>query len=125
MLITKLAAKLHGVRVTGADLNYEGSIALDETFLLQSGMEVFEKVDIYNVSTGGRFSTYIIKAPKGSKQATLNGASARMVQTGDKIIVCCFRQYERGEWEGVKVLLFDDENNFNIQAYTVRENADE
>lgn len=124
MLITKLSSKLHQITVTEADLYYEGSIALDEVFLKESGMEEFEKVDIYNINNGARFSTYVLKSPKGSKQAMLNGAAARMVQVGDKIIVCAYRHYEQTQYHGPTVLLFNDDNTF-VRQQGILEQAGE
>jgi aspartate 1-decarboxylase len=82
MQLKFLQAKLHRVRVTEADLNYEGSCAIDADLLEASGMREFQHIDIYSVTTGNRFSTYIIEAPRGSGTISLNGAAARMVQLG-------------------------------------------
>mgnify|MGYP002717174949 CR=1 FL=1 len=118
MLITKLSSKLHQITVTEADLYYEGSIALDEVFLKESGMEEFERVDIYNINNGERFSTYILKAPQGSRQAMLNGAAARLVQVGDKVIVCAYRNYPPNGYQSPTVLLFQENNTFTHQSAT-------
>ena len=115
MLKTKLAAKLHSITLTGSDLHYEGSIALDKNYLDASGMEPFERVDIYNITNGQRFSTYILEAPAGSETVMVNGAAARLVQKGDQVIVCAYRHYGPDEYQGPRVLLFGKKNKFKIQ----------
>ena len=95
MLITLLKSKIHRARVTGADLNYEGSISIDSQLMKAADIYEFEKVDVYNISNGSRFSTYVITGGKG--EITLNGAAARLVQTGDLIIIAAYGLYEKDE----------------------------
>lgn len=115
MLITRLHAKLHRACVTGADLHYEGSIAIDKDLLRLAQMTPYEKVDIYNINNGQRFSTYIIEAAAGSKEVSLNGAAARMVQKGDRIIVCAYRHYSMDENPlEPRVVLLDEFNTPSI-----------
>ena len=112
MLLTLLQAKLHRVRVTEADLNYEGSCGIDEALLEASGLRVNQYIELYNVSNGERFSTYIIKAPRGSGAISLNGAAARKAMVGDLLIICAYSQYNEAEaatHEPV-VVLVDDKN---------------
>ena len=90
MILTMLKAKLHRATVTGADLDYEGSIAIDRDLLDASGMLPHEQVDVLNISTGGRFTTYAIEAPRGSREIVVNGAAARLVQKGDKVIIVAY-----------------------------------
>jgi aspartate 1-decarboxylase len=85
-----LLAKLHRVKVTEADLNYEGSCAIDEDLLDASGMVPYEKIELYNINNGERFSTYIIQAPRGSGVISLNGAAARKAHVGDLLIICTY-----------------------------------
>jgi aspartate 1-decarboxylase len=92
MLLTMLKSKLHRATVTGADLDYEGSIAIDRDLLDLSGILPHEQVDVLNISTGGRFTTYAIEAPRGSRDVAVNGAAARLVQTGDKVIIVAYCQ---------------------------------
>jgi aspartate 1-decarboxylase len=92
MLLTMLKAKLHRATVTGADMHYEGSIGIDRDLLDASGILPHEQVDVLNISTGGRFTTYAIEAPRGSRAIAVNGAAARLVQVGDKIIVIAYCQ---------------------------------
>ena len=83
-----LKGKLHRVTVTGNDLNYEGSCAIDEELLDASGIYPFEKIEIYNINTGERFETYTIVAKKSSGIVALNGAAARKAVKGDMLIIC-------------------------------------
>src|SRR5919108_6102940 len=90
MLRTMLQAKLHRVRVTQADLDYEGSCGIDEALLEASGLRENQYIELYNVNNGERFSTYIIKAPRGSGAISLNGAAARKAHVGDLLIICTY-----------------------------------
>jgi aspartate 1-decarboxylase len=92
MLLTMLKAKLHRATVTGADMHYEGSIGIDRDLLDASGILPHEQVDVLNISTGGRFTTYAIEAPRGSREIAVNGAAARLVQVGDKVIIIAYCQ---------------------------------
>ena len=92
MLLTMLKSKLHRATVTGADLDYEGSIAIDRDLLDFSGILPRERVDVFNINTGGRFTTYAIETPRGSRDVAVNGAAARLVQTGDKVIIVAYCQ---------------------------------
>lgn len=85
-----LLAKLHRVTVTEADLHYEGSCGIDEELLGAAKMCEYEKIELYNINNGERFSTYIIKAPKGSGVISLNGAAARRAHVGDHLIICTY-----------------------------------
>ena len=79
-----LKTKLHRATVTGADMHYEGSIGIDRDLLDASGILPHEQVDVLNINTGARFTTYAIEAPRGSAEIAVNGAAARLVQKGDK-----------------------------------------
>ena len=92
MLLTMMKAKLHRATVTGADMDYEGSIAIDSDLLDASGILPHEQVDVLNINTGGRFTTYAIEAPRGSRDVAVNGAAARLVEKGDKIIIVAYCQ---------------------------------
>ena len=92
MLLTLLKAKLHRATVTGADLDYEGSISIDRELMDASGLLPHEQVDVLNLNTGGRFTTYVIEAERGSCAICVNGAAARLVQPGDKVIVVAYCQ---------------------------------
>jgi aspartate 1-decarboxylase len=90
VFLIMLKAKLHRATVTGADLDYEGSIAIDRDLLDASGILAHEQVDVLNINTGGRFTTYAIEAPRGSRAIAVNGAAARLVQKGDKVIIVAY-----------------------------------
>lgn len=90
MLLNIFRAKLHRVVVTQADLNYKGSVTIDEALLEASGMIENERVQIVNVDNGERFETFIIKGERGSGVICLNGPAARRVQVGDKLIIIAY-----------------------------------
>jgi aspartate 1-decarboxylase len=112
MTRTMLQAKLHRVRVTEADLHYEGSCGIDEWLLEASGIREFQQVEIYNINNGERFATYAIKAPQGSGTISLNGAAARKAVVGDLLIIAAYAALTAEElpnWRPVIVLV--DEHN--------------
>ncbi len=92
MLRQYLNKKIHRATVTDANLNYVGSITIDEEFLELAGILEWEKVEILNINNGERFQTYAIKGKRGSKCFCLNGAAARKAQPGDKIIIVTYAQ---------------------------------
>jgi aspartate 1-decarboxylase len=117
MLRTLLQAKLHRVRVTQADLDYEGSCGIDEALLEASGMREHQYIELYNVANGERFSTYIIKASRGSGEISLNGAAARKAMVGDLLIICAYSTYSEAELEQyAPVVVLVDEHNRPRQA---------
>ena len=97
MMSVFLKAKLHMASVTQAELWYDGSCAIDADLLALSGMREFEQIDIYNVSNGERFTTYIIVAEAGSGIISMNGAAARRCQVGDRIIIATYGQFSEAE----------------------------
>jgi aspartate 1-decarboxylase len=112
MLLTLMKAKLHRATVTQADLDYEGSIAIDRDLLEASGILPHEQVDVLNITNGQRFTTYAIEAPRGSRVVGVNGAAARLVQKNDKVIVVAYCQMPAEEARNYapNVVLLDDEN---------------
>jgi aspartate 1-decarboxylase len=92
-----LRAKLHRAIVTEADLHYEGSCGIDAALLEAADMREFEKIELYNVNNGERFSTYIIPAPPGSGVISLNGAAARKAHVGDLLIICTYAPMSEDE----------------------------
>ncbi|SFV53928.1 Aspartate 1-decarboxylase [hydrothermal vent metagenome] len=111
MTITMLYSKIHRATVTDANLNYVGSITIDKDLLDAASMRVGQKIDIVNVNNGERFSTYIIAGERGKKEMCLNGAAARKVHVGDKIIVIAYAsmtQEEADEYKPKIVILNDD-----------------
>ena len=109
---TMLKSKIHRARVTEACVDYEGSISIDSRLLEEADMLLYERVDIYNVSNGERFSTYIIEGERDSGVICLNGAAARKVSVGDVVIICTYADMENEECPGHQPkCVFVDENN--------------
>jgi len=118
MIRTVLQGKLHRVKVTQADLHYEGSCAIDQDFLDAAGILQYEAIDIYNVTNGQRFSTYAIAAERGSKIISVNGAAARCACAGDIMIICSYVQVEdevARSWQP-KVAYFEGDNEMKRLA---------
>jgi len=112
MTRTMLLAKLHRAVVTEADLHYEGSCGIDESLMEAADMREFEKIELYNINNGERFSTYIIKAARGSGIISLNGAAARKAHVGDHLIICTYGPVNDHEAlsHNPKIVLLDDHN---------------
>ncbi len=112
MILTMLKSKIHRATVTQCDLHYEGSITIDTELLDQSGILPHEQVDVLNINTGARFTTYAIEGERGSGIIGINGAAARLAQKGDLVIVCAYAQMSDGEAQDFAptVLLMDDHN---------------
>ena len=112
MKITLMRAKIHRATVTQADLNYEGSISIDEELLDQSGILNHEMVDVLNINNGERFTTYAIRAPKNSGEIKINGAAARKVQVGDNVIIIAYgsMKFEEARNFQPKVILVNSKN---------------
>ncbi|WP_339654010.1 aspartate 1-decarboxylase [Flavobacterium frigidarium] len=115
MQIQVLKSKIHRVKVTGADLNYIGSITIDETLLEASNIIEGEKVAIVNINNGERFETYAIKGKKDSGEITLNGPAARKVQKDDIIIIIAYATLEFEEAKTFKPwIIFPNENDNSL-----------
>lgn len=112
MLRTVLGGKIHRATVTGADLNYVGSITVDVDLLEAAGIAVNEKVQIVNNNNGERFETYTIAGKRGSGEVCLNGAAARLVQKGDIVIIMSYVILDNAELQNYqpKVVLVDGNN---------------
>jgi aspartate 1-decarboxylase len=112
MHITLMKGKIHRARVTEADLHYEGSISIDRSLIEAAGFLVNERVDIYNIDTGARFSTYVIEAPRDSGKIGLNGAAARLALTGDKLIIVSYASFDLAEARSFepRVVLVNEQN---------------
>lgn len=112
MLITVVKSKIHRVKVTGADLNYIGSITIDENLMDGANIVEGEKVQIVNNNNGNRLETYAIPGPRGSGEITLNGAAARLVSKGDVLILITYAQMTMEEAKSFKpTLLFPNEED--------------
>ncbi len=112
MFITMLKSKIHRATVTGADVDYEGSITVDKELMGVAKLIEYERVDIYNISNGQRFSTYVIKGEQGKGEICLNGAAAKLVSVGDLIIICSYSHHDEKEIGKHKpVIVHVDEKN--------------
>jgi len=116
-----LQGKLHRVKVTQADLHYEGSCAIDQDFLEAAGILEYEAIDIYNVTNGKRFSTYAISGERGSKIISVNGAAAHCADVGDILIIASYvtmPDEQARSWQP-KVAYFDGDNDMKRTAKAV------
>ena len=112
MEITLLKAKIHRAVVTQADLDYVGSITIDSRLLHEAGILEYEKVEIADIDNGNRFETYAIAGEEGSGIVCLNGAAAKCVNVGDKVIIMAYAHMTPEEARTHKpTVLFVDENN--------------
>lgn len=122
-----VAGKLHGITVTGADLNYHGSITLDPDHCEQAGILPLEFVEIWNRNSGARISTYVILGERGSRCCILNGAAARTCQPGDEVIICNSVYVDEAEIPALRprVLTFDKDNKVTGKlVYEVERDAE-
>ena len=115
MQVTLMKGKIHRARITEADLHYEGSISIDRNLIEAAGFLINERVDIYNIDTGARFSTYVIEAPAGSGTIGLNGAAARLAMAGDKVIIVAYASFDGEEARRFqpRVVIVDKKNRQN------------
>jgi len=113
MTISMLKAKLHRLRVTEADLYYEGSITVDEELLDTAGLLPYEKVQVVNVNNGHRLETYTIPGEAGERTVCLNGPAARLAAPGDEVIVIAYADLTPSEAQQhhPRVVLVDEDNN--------------
>jgi len=109
---TLLKSKIHRVRVTDANLNYEGSLTIDSDLMKAADILPYEEVRVYNINNGARFETYAIAGPAGKGDICLNGAAARMGAPGDLIIIATYATYDEAETVAHKpvVVLVDTKN---------------
>ena len=99
MIITMLKAKIHRATVTESNLHYVGSITIDRDLMEASGILEYEKVSVVDIDNGSRFDTYVIEGDCGSGVICVNGAAARLVQPGDKVIILAYCQMDSEEAE--------------------------
>lgn len=117
MFRTMMKSKLHRATVTEANLNYVGSITIDEDLMEAGNLWENEKVQIVNNNNGARLETYVIKGPRGSGVICLNGAAARLVQPGDKVIIISYAMMTEEEARRYKpTIVILDENNQQLQS---------
>jgi len=107
-----LRAKIHRATVTQCDLNYEGSCGIDEDLLEAADIREFERIELYNVNNGERFSTYAIRGQRGSGEISLNGAAARRAHLGDLLIICTYAPMDEEQVAryAPKIVFVDDRN---------------
>lgn len=119
MTVEMLKGKIHRATVIQAELDYVGSITVDEELLEAAGILEYEKVQIVDVNNGSRFETYTICGERGSGMICLNGAAARCVSTGDKIIIMAYGQYDSEEAKNHKpsVVFVDEKNKISRISY--------
>ena len=115
MKIFVLKSKIHKARVTSKNINYTGSITIDRDLMDKVNLYPFEKVDIYDIDNGERFTTYVLEGKRGGKDIILNGAAARKVETGDKIIIASYTMIDSEEIFTPKVIILDEKNNITIE----------
>ncbi|MFC2140253.1 aspartate 1-decarboxylase [Candidatus Auribacterota bacterium] len=113
MRISVCRAKIHRARVTGASVDYEGSLTIDEELMERVGIYPYEKILVANINNGNRFETYVIKGERGKRQICLNGATAKLGRIGDIIIILNFGQLEESEINQFKpkYITLDHDNN--------------
>lgn len=113
MMITMLKAKIHRATVTESNLNYVGSITIDKDLMEASGILEYEKVGVVNIDNGNRLETYVIEGECGTGVICLNGAAARLVHSGDKVIILAYCQVDSEEAENYspKIVFVGSGNN--------------
>jgi aspartate 1-decarboxylase len=120
---TMLKSKIHRATITGSDLHYVGSITVDQDLLDAADIREHEQVHVVDVDNGARFETYTISGERGSGEICINGAAARLVHTGDTIIVISYAEYSEEELESYvpRVVHVNQTNEIVITDATVRE----
>ncbi len=121
MQLTMLKCKLHRARVTHAELDYEGSCAIDGRLLDLAGIHEYEQIQIYNVGNGERFTTYAIRAENGSGIISVNGAAAHKARVGDRVIICAYCEVNAAEARvhKPKLVYLDEANRVTRTANTI------
>ncbi len=111
-----LRAKVHRITVTECDVEYEGSLTLDRDLMDSSGMVAFERIDVYDIDNASRFSTYLIEGPRGSGACRVNGAAARLVEVGHKVIIAAYAAMDESKiaTHVPKIVLVDDANRLTV-----------
>jgi len=121
MQITLLKSKLHRVTTTHAELDYEGSCAIDLHFMQTAGIREYEQIQIYNVTNGERFTTYAITAESGSGMISVNGAAAHKASPGDLLIIATFASMSEKEADSFKpkMVYFNEKNEITHTANAI------
>lgn len=121
MQLTMLKCKLHRACVTHAEVDYEGSCAIDSRLLDLAGIHEFEQIQIYNVTNGERFTTYAIRAEAGSGIISVNGAAAHRARVGDRVIICAYADMEENlaRLHKPRLVYLDETNRVTRTANTI------
>ncbi len=121
MQLTLLTAKLHRAYVTHAELDYEGSCAIDTDLLDAAGITEYEQIQIYNIANGERFTTYAIRAERGSKIVSVNGAAAHKASPGDRLIICTYAAMSEQEASAhrPRLVYLNEHNEITRTANTI------
>ena len=121
---TMLKSKIHRARVTGVNLDYEGSISIDKKLIEQADMLVYEQVEILNINNGARFTTYVIEGPENSGEVAINGAAARLAVKGDTVIIVSYCNVDTEEaGQLMPRLVYVDANNRITHISTAIDNV--
>jgi aspartate 1-decarboxylase len=121
-----MKSKIHRATVTDADLHYVGSITIDKDLMERADLLAYEQVTVLDIDNGSRFETYVIEGDRGTGQICLNGAAARLVQKGDKVIVLTYADYDEAELESYEPkIVHVDTANRPVTAELARELAGE
>lgn len=115
MFLNMLKGKIHRATVVQAEIDYVGSITIDEELMEAAGILEYERVQVVDVNNGNRLETYVIAGERGSGMICLNGAAAKLVEAGDKVIIMCYAQMTAEEFKDnpPKVVFVDDNNKIN------------
>ncbi len=115
MFLNMLKGKIHRATVVQAEIDYVGSITIDEELMEAAGILEYERVQVVDVNNGNRLETYVIAGEKGSGMICLNGAAAKLVEVGDKVIIMCYAQMTAEEFKDnpPRVVFVDDNNKIN------------
>jgi aspartate 1-decarboxylase len=118
---TMLKSKIHRATVTHSNLDYEGSCAIDENLLEAADIREYQQIDIYNITNGERFSTYAIRAARGSGTISVNGAAARKAAAGDLVIIASYAVYNEIELERHKpdLVYVDSRNRIKTSRHSI------
>lgn len=121
MQLTLLTAKLHRACVTHAELDYEGSCAIDTDLLDAAGITEYEQIQIYDIANGERFTTYAIRAERGSKIVSVNGAAAHKASPGDRLIICTYAAMSEQEARAhrPRLVYLNEHNEITRTANTI------
>ncbi len=125
MILTMLKAKIHRASVTESDLNYVGSITIDRDLMDASGILEYEQVSVVDIDNGNRLETYVIEGERGSGTICLNGAAARLVHAGDKVIIIAYCQISADQADQLSpMIVFVDEKNKIVEIKNIEKHGE-